>query len=93
MQLADTNRFFLEGTNKQFLHIATVLEGVREYMCFANVNTNEVYIEEVTGGHLEFIEDDALATALHDFLVDRKVLLMDKPLLADNDWLRRGKTD
>ena len=92
MKLMDSNRFWLPGTDKKYIHLASVSHGVHEYLCFANAETNQVYIEEVTGGHLEFIEDDALAEEIQQFLIHHKVLLMARPLLSDDDWLRRGKT-
>lgn len=91
MKLADSNRFYLPNTHKQYLHLATVQDGLREYLCFANVRTQQIYIEEVTGGQLEFIEDDQRAAALHDFLVECGVLVMNKPLLPDKEWYSLGK--
>jgi hypothetical protein len=89
MKLIDTNRFFLAGTNNRFLHLATIQDGVREYMCFSDTETKKVYIEAITGGQLEFIEDDALAVALTDFLTDRGILGMTNPLLPDNVWYKK----
>lgn len=90
-KLADTNRFYLKGTNNQWLHLATVHYGLREFMAFVNVNEPaHAYIEEVTGGRgPDRIEDDALAEALYQFLLERRVLLIDKPTLPDDEWLRR----
>jgi hypothetical protein len=93
MKLIDTNRHYLKGTNDRFLHLATVQMGVREFICFADLLTRKPpYIEEVTGGHLEFIEDEQLAKALEDFLRYHKVLSMTKPLLPDAEWYRRTST-
>lgn len=91
MRLVDSNRFYLPNTNGQYLHLATVQRNLREYICFAHVATQQVYIEEITGGSLEFIEDDQLAAALHDFLVDTGALRMDRPLLPDKEWHNMGK--
>ena len=93
MKLANTNRFFLDVQNapRTYLHLATIFEGVKEYVCFADVKKQIVYIEEATGGHFERIEDDSLAEGIHNFLVDRKVLDMSKPLLPDKEWYNVGK--
>ena len=45
-------------------------------MCFLDTRTLKVYIEEITGGHLEFIDDDSLAQALAKFLEEKKVTLI-----------------
>ena len=73
------------------MHLATIQRNLREYMCFANVTTQQIYIEEITGGQLQFIEDDGLAGAIHDFLTDRGILRIDRPLLSDQDWYSMGK--
>lgn len=91
MKLINSNRYSLAGTNGVWLHLATVAEGVREFMCFTQVKTRKVYIEEITGGNLQFIEDDALAEGIHNFLTERGVLDMAKPLLPDDKWLRKKK--
>lgn len=83
MKLLDTNRFYLKGTNNRFLHLASISEGLKEYMCFADVKTSKLYIEQITGGHLEFIDDDILAKALFDYLEYSGVLDMKKPLLPN----------
>jgi len=89
MKLANTNRFFLAGTRRRYLHMATVFYGLREYMCFVDVYTTRVYIERIIGGQLEFINDDSLAEGLHNFLVYKEVLLMNQPLLPDAEWLKK----
>ena len=88
MKLLNTNRFILKGQTR-FLHLASIEDGPREFMCFADKETQKVYIEEVSGGTLCFITDDGLAQELNDFLVFKGVLLMDRPLLTDKDWYCR----
>ena len=89
MKLISKDRYYLKGTQNQFLHLATVHDSVREYMCFANVVTRQIYIEEITGGGgPHFIDDDSLALAIQQFLEDRGVLDMTKPLMSDHEWLR-----
>jgi hypothetical protein len=88
MYLVDSNRFYLPGTNKRFLHLASVREGIREFVCFADLRTRKVYIEEDSGHSLEFIEDDSLVEELHSYLKDKHILDMSKPLFSDEEWLR-----
>lgn len=90
MKLIDTNRTYLpvQGASKRWLHLATVHDGVREFMCFADRVSNQIYIEEITGGHLSRIEDDSLAEALADYLRDKGILDVNKPTLADSEWLK-----
>lgn len=92
MKLINSNRFFLEGTQNRFLHMATAHYGAREFMCFQDCVTGNTYIEEITGGTLERIEDDALAIALANFLEETGVLDVAKPTLPDDVWLRNRKT-
>jgi hypothetical protein len=89
VKLIDTNRYYLKGTNREWLHIATVQDSLKEYICFTNVKTKQVFIESITGGHLEYIPDDALAQELNDFLVFNGVLDMSKPLLPDTEWYKK----
>lgn len=88
MKLVNSNRFYLAGTNKRFLHLATVHNGVREYMCFADRSTRRIYIEEITGGNLQFVDDDMLVHDISNFLKEKKILDISKPLFSDNEWLR-----
>lgn len=43
-------------------------------MCVIDQRTGKVYIEEISGGSLEFIEDDPLAQGIRDFLDSEGVL-------------------
>jgi len=88
-KLLDTNRYWLPGLEKRALHIASLSDGLHEYMCFSV--SGKIYIEEITGGHLEFIDDDSLAAALSDFLTHNKVLDSSRPLLPDDYWYNLGK--
>lgn len=92
MKLIDSNRFFLPGTQDKYLHLATVHNNCREYMCFANIETKKLYIEEITGGIGPlFINDDILAFELTKFIEDKGLIDMSKPLLTDTNWLKNGK--
>ena len=80
MQILDSDQYALPGTNKRFVHLATVGRNTREFIYFIDRITNERYIEEITGGHLEFIEKESLAKEIEDFLVQR--LNLDKILVT-----------
>ncbi len=86
-KLINSNRFYLPGTNSRFLHIATVQRSIKEYLCFADTTTSKIYIEEITGGAGPFfIEDEKEAEAIHNFLTEKGILNMTKPLIPDNKW-------
>ena len=87
MKLLNSNRFYLPGQT-EFLHLASVSDGVKEYICFANVHNQKVYIEDISNGSPSFIEDDFLVEAIADFLTRKKVLDLSKPLLPDDIWYR-----
>ena len=86
-KLADTNRYHLPGQDR-FLHLATVHQNMREFMCMIDTLTQQTYIEEISGGHLEVIKDDGLFQGIHDFLLDRGILSISRPALPDDVWLR-----
>jgi len=55
--------------------MATIHYSVREFICFADLDTpGLIYVEEVTGGSLSRIEDDKLAEELEAFLEERGIL-------------------
>jgi hypothetical protein len=87
----DTNRFFLPGTDR-FLHIASVSKGLRQFICFVDKQTEKMYVEEITTGQLEFIDDDSLAEAVTNFLAEKKIISASKPTLPDFQWLPTNKT-
>jgi len=72
-KLLDSNRFYLQGTNQRFLHLASIIRGIREYIFFLDMQTSQSYIEEITGGDLEKIEDDELWDALANFIKEKKI--------------------
>ena len=88
MQLINSNRFYLPGSNNCALHLATVTRNLKEYVCFFLKTTGQIYIEEITGGHLSEVNDDELFQALYDFLEFNNVLSGKRPLLSDDEWFR-----
>lgn len=90
MKLTDTNRYFLNTPiqPRRFLHLATIQDGLRDYICLFDTLEKKTYIEDFTGGFgPNFIEDDLLAEELVAFLKEHKVLDVSKPILSDREWL------
>lgn len=95
MKFLDRNKYALKGTNGRFFHLASIQHGVREYMCFVDKHTTKIYIEEITGGHLEFIKDESLANELAAFCTAKGVLNTNQPFMPDDIWckMRPGDKD
>ena len=81
--LTDKKRYLLKNGVAQipYLHLATVNSGLRDYLCFQCVDQKsdrygEVWIEEMTGGHLTVIEDDNLFKALYAFLAEEGIVVV-----------------
>jgi len=70
MKIINSNRFHLPNTDKKYLHLATVTDRMREYICFLEMSTNKMFIEEITTGQLEYVFDESIveeiATLLHE---------------------------
>ena len=72
-------------------HRATVGYGAREFIVFIDnlpLFTGEIpktYIEEVSGGHLEQVEDDSLWEALGKFAGDMGLLEMQPPIIKPSN--------
>jgi hypothetical protein len=95
--IIDTKRYPLKIDNEdenlafyRYEHRATLGWGVREYMVFVDHVGKRVglgftgptsHIEEITGGHLERIEDDSLAQALQDFAMEKGFLNIGPPII------------
>lgn len=72
-KVVDSNIYEMKGSNGRFYHLGTIHQGLREYICMVDTFTQQCYIEEVTGGHLSFIEDDNLAFDLAKFCEQQKI--------------------
>jgi len=59
-KILNKNKYPLPGTNGQWIHLASIQYGLREFIYFLNRGTQKTYIEEITGGKLEVIDDDNL---------------------------------
>jgi hypothetical protein len=73
MKITNSNQFPLPNTNKRFVHLATVVDGLREYMMFRDETEARVYLEEFTGGQLNMIEDDDTWHNIMQYLVQAGV--------------------
>jgi len=73
IKLINSNIFDLPGA-PGWVHLATLQNNLREYMCFRDTVSGKIYIEGITGGCLEFLEDDSLAKELYDYLVYKGIL-------------------
>lgn len=71
----NSNIYLLKGTGDNFAHIATITHSVWEYMCFVDIRGPTFYIEEITGGSLNRIEDDSLHLALSEFCKEQGFLI------------------
>lgn len=87
-QLLDTNRYPLAVNNEvanlcfyQYEHRATVGYNCREFMVYVDHLKGQSYIEEITGGHLEKIEDDVLHDTLSNFALEKGLLALGPPPL------------
>lgn len=89
-KLGTTNVFELPGTAGRFIHIATVHNSMKEYICFIDTIENRCYIEDITGGSLKFIEDDNLAFDIAKFLEDIGITDMKNVSEVTKAWRRKS---
>lgn len=60
LRILSAKPFPLPGTNNKFTHLATITDGLREFIYIKEEATLTTYIEEITGGRLNIINDDEL---------------------------------
>lgn len=72
-KVKNSDRYFLPGSNKDFLHLATLNSGLREFMVFSDQRTNQLYIEETSWGNLQKIEDEELWNDLAAFIQEKNL--------------------
>lgn len=95
----DSNKYWLPVANAPYrwLHIATIQNNYnREFLLFMDVVTNKVYIEEVVGGGLTFIEDDELVKSINFYAevmglktIDRSKPLVEQPFIPTPESKKR----
>ncbi len=91
-KLVDTNRFYLKTQEKnRFLHICSVQRGMREFVCFIDQRTNQCYIEEITGGHLDVIKEDSLHSDLSKFIDQKRLLHIRSDIPMEEQPFRANK--
>ncbi len=73
-KLVDSNIYPLVGTNERYWHMSTTSAGLRTFLQFFDAETNKMYLEELKGGQLEFIDDDIVFNDLGQFLNELKLL-------------------
>jgi hypothetical protein len=73
-KLIDTNRYYLEGTQQRFIHVASIGLGLREFMLMLDTHTQKAYCEEITSGRLIQIEEDNLLEDIIEFVREHKLL-------------------
>jgi len=71
MKIIDSSVYPLQSDQSVY-HLATLVDGVREYVAF--LLDNKVYIEEITGGNLKYIDDDDIAKEAEELLLDAGIL-------------------
>lgn len=76
IKIADKRPYALPGTNGRFWHLATIHYGIREFIYFIDKQNGITYIEEITGGTLNVINDDKLWNDLAQTLKENKLDLM-----------------
>ena len=91
--ILDKRRYPLKVDNEaqnlnfyRYEHRATLGWNCREYMVFVDhvgkgFSGPTSHIEEITGGHLERVDDDALAEALRVFATENGLLDIGPPIL------------
>lgn len=69
-KIISTDKFYLAVPNDpgRWKHLASITLGVREFVFLEDTRDGRRYIEEITGGHLEKIDDDPLWHALMQFI-------------------------
>lgn len=90
-QILDERRFCLQLSKQinkdssvwRFEHRATIGYRGRTFLVLVDNLTTSIYIEEITTGHLEKIEDDSLHTALSVFAEEKGFCRILPPLLKD----------
>ena len=88
-RLVNTNPFPLAGTGNRFLHLASISRGLREYMCFIDLSTEKIYVEEITGASLSQIKDSELLDELESFLQESGILVA-RPWQQIRELLQKG---
>lgn len=74
ISIDDDKVYPLPNTNGRFIHLATLKKGVRLFIVFVDESTLSLYIEEITTGQLQVINNDELFMSLHKFAGEQGLL-------------------
>jgi hypothetical protein len=87
LKLINSNRYFLNVLQfpRRFLHLATIQQSLKEYICLLDVLTHQCYIEEMPLTN-SLIEEE-LSQDIERFLYEKGILGI-KPALPDKEWLK-----
>jgi hypothetical protein len=87
-QILSSQRFPLQVSNEndflpyyRYEHRATLGWNTREFMVFVDHLMQSSHIEEITGGHLEKIDDEELFKALQHFAFERDFMEVAAPFI------------
>lgn len=86
IKLVNSNIFTLPGTHDRWLHLAEVQRGLHTFLHFYDTQTGKAYIEELIGGQLTFIQNEALVYELEQELIHLGVHHSQRINLADTVW-------
>ena len=67
IRVLNSDVYVLKGTDDRFFHLATLTRGLHEYMVFFDDRDKKVFVEKITGGHLEYVDDESLWEELATF--------------------------
>lgn len=75
MKLVDTQRYHLmvHGQETRFLHIASMQEGVKEYVLLLDRKTKKMHLNRITVHGVEEIVDDKEFEDVSSFVEQRKL--------------------
>jgi hypothetical protein len=74
-ELVDDKKYALQGTKGRFIHMATVRGGLREFVLLQDQALGDIYLNEITAGGVDVIEDDELFKAVYAFLLEHDIVV------------------
>jgi hypothetical protein len=75
-KLIDTNRFYIAvaGHPERFIHLFSIMYGLKEFIGMLDRATAKIYINDITSGNPEEIEDEKLFMDLMKFCAEKKLI-------------------
>lgn len=68
LRILSSKQFPLPNTKERFIHLATITDGIREFIFFKDKIAMTTYIEEITGGNLSQVKEEELWTELTELI-------------------------